>query len=314
MNTSCASAANYQEFAALLGKTETTADLFELFLGHLDLIEHADAQRVIGAQTPRSWPQFALRSMSKLARLIVARRQPVDAMATYERHWSAHDSRSHRKRLIKTKDYLFGNRIYKISEVTFSVLLAQTLIKLFKQFVQQDDAVVVELGCGAGRNLFTIRSLFPSTECIGVDLSTAGPEFASTLARRLDADGMTFLGGIDISDAARMAPLGAMLGGRTPVVITIGCLEVVPETARVIEQILALKPRCVIHFEPVLELHRGMFPSRDYFARRHLVAGGYATSLLSILERHDRIDMVTTRRGGIGKALLEYSILVWKPK
>jgi hypothetical protein len=57
------------------------------------------------------------------------------------------------------------------------------------------------------------------------------------------------------------------------VVITIGCLEVVPETARAIEQILALQPRCVIHFEPVLELHTGFFPGRDYFARRHLIAG-----------------------------------------
>jgi len=314
MNISCAKAASYQEFAALLGKTETTADLFDLFLGHLDLIEHADAHLVIGDQAPRSWRQFAVRSIPKLARLMVARRQPVDAIATYERHWSAHDARSHRKRLIKKKDYLFGNRIYKISEVTFSVLLAQTLIKLFKEFVQQDDAVVVELGCGAGRNLFTIRSLFPSTECIGIDLSTAGPEFASALARRLDADGMTFLGGIDISAGALMAPLGSALCGRSPVVITVGCLEVVPETARVIEQILTLKPRCVIHFEPVLELHRGFFPSRDYFARRHLIAGGYTTSLLSILEQHDRIEMVTSRRGGIGKALLEYSVLVWKPK
>jgi hypothetical protein len=38
------------------------------------------------------------------------------------------------------------------------------------------------------------------------------------------------------------------------------------------------------------------------------------TSLLTILEQHDRIEMVTRRRGGIGKALLEYSVLVWKPK
>jgi SAM-dependent methyltransferase len=252
--------------------------------------------------------------MSKLARLVVARRQPVDAKANYERRWSSHGAKSHKKRQIKPRDYLIGNRIYRISEVTFSVLHTQTLIKLFKQFIRQDDAVVVELGCGNGRNLFIIRSLFPSTECVGVDLSNAGPEFASTLMRQLDADGLTFLGDVDITDGARMARLGAVLCGRSPVVITVGCLEVVPDTARVIEQILALKPRCVIHFEPVLELHRGFFPGRDYFARRHLIAGGYMTSLLSILEEHDRIEMVTRRRAGIGKALLEYSVLVWKPR
>lgn len=314
MKTSCARAASYQEFAALLAKTDTTADLFDLFLGHLDLIEHTDASLVIGNQASRSWGQFALSSMSKLARLMVARRQPVDAKANYERRWSHHGAKSHRKRLLKPRDYLIGDRIHTISEGTFSVLLTQALIKLFKQFIQQDDGVVVELGCGNGRNLFVIRSLFPSHECIGVDISNAGPEFALAMARQLDADGLTFLGDIDITDGALMARVGAMLRGRSPVVITIGCLEVVPETARAIEQILALKPRCVIHFEPVLELHRGSFPSRDYFARRHLIAGGYMTSLLSILEQHDRIEMVTRRRGGLGKALLEYSVVVWKPR
>jgi hypothetical protein len=314
MNTSCARAASYQEFAALLGKTETTVDQFDLFLGHLDLIEHADAHLVIGDQASRSWRQFALHSMPKLARLIVARRQPVDAKANYERRWSHNDSKSHRKRLIKPRDYLIGDRIYRITEAAFSVLLMQALIKVFKQFVRQDDAVVVELGCGIGRNLFVIRSLFPSTECIGVDLSNAGPEFASALMRQFDADRMTFLGDIDIRDGAPMARLGAVVRERSPVVITIGCLEVVPETARVIEQILALKPRCVIHFEPVLELHRGLFPGRDYFARRHLIVGGYTTSLLSILEQHDQIEIVTRRRAGLGKALLEYSVLVWRPR
>jgi hypothetical protein len=309
-----ARAASYQEFAALLAKTETTADLFDLFLGHLELIEHADARLVIGGQPSRSWRQFALRSMSKLAGLMVARRQPVDAKANYERRWSHHGAKSHRKRLIKPRDYLIGDRIYSISEGTFSVLLTQALITLFKQFIQQDDGVVVELGCGNGRNLFVIRALFPSVECIGVDISNAGPEFASTLAPQLGADRMTFLGDIDITDGALMARVGAMIRGRLVVVITIGCLEVVPETARAIEQILALKPRCVIHFEPVLELHTGIFPSRDYFARRHLIAGGYMTSLLTILQQHDRVDILTCRRAGLGKALLEYSVLVWKPR
>jgi SAM-dependent methyltransferase len=314
MKTSCDKAANYQEFAALLAKTETTADLFDLFLGHLDLIEQANARLVIGSQPSRSWRQLALGSMAKLAGLMVARRQSEDAKAVYERRWSHHGAKSHRKRLLKPRDYLIGDRIHTISEGTFSVLLTQALIKLFRQFIQHDDGVVVELGCGNGRNLFVIRSLFPSIECIGVDISNAGPEFASTMARQLDADGLTFLGDIDITDGARMAPVGAMLQGRSAVVITIGCLEVVPDTARAIEQILALKPRCVIHFEPVLELHTGVFPSRDYFARRHLISGGYMTSLLSILERHDRVEMVTRRRGGLGKVLLEYSVVVWKPK
>jgi SAM-dependent methyltransferase len=314
MKTSCARAANYQEFAALLARTETTADLFDLFLGHLDLIEHADSRLVIGDLPSTSWRQFALRSVPKLARLMVARRQPVDAKANYERRWSHHGAKSHRKRLLKPRDYLIGDRIHTISEGTFSVLLTQALITLFKQFIQQDDGVVVELGCGNGRNLFVIRSLFPSIECIGVDLSTAGPEFASAMVQQLDADGMTFFGDIDITDGALMARVGAMLRGRTVVVITIGCLEVVPKTTRAIEQILALKPRCVIHFEPVLELHTGGFPSRDYFARRHLIAGGYMTSLLTILEQHDRVEIVTRRRGGLGKALLEYSVLVWRPK
>jgi SAM-dependent methyltransferase len=314
MKTSCARAASYQEFAALLAKTDTTADLFDLFLGHLDLIEHTDPSLVIGNQASRSWGQFALSSMSKLARLMVARRQPVDAKANYERRWSHHGTKSHRKRLLKPRDYLIGDRIHTISEGTFSVLLTQALIKLFKQFIQQDDGVVVELGCGNGRNLFVIRSLFPSIECIGVDISNAGPEFALAMARQLDADGLTFLGDIDITDGALMARVGAMIRGRSVVVITIGCLEVVPDTARAIEQILGLKPRCVIHFEPVLELHTGVFPSRDYFARRHLIAGGYMTSLLTILEQHDRVDIVTRRRAGLGKALLEYCVLVWKPK
>jgi SAM-dependent methyltransferase len=314
MKTSCDKAANYQEFAALLAKTETTADLFDLFLGHLDLIEQANARLVIGSQPSRSWRQLALGSMAKLAGLMVARRQSEDAKAVYERRWSHHGAKSHRKRLLKPRDYLIGDRIHSISEGTFSVLLTQTLIALFKQFVQQDDGVVVELGCGNGRNLFVIRSLFPSVECIGVDISNAGPEFASAMAQQLDADRMTFLGDIDITDGALMAPVGAMLRGRSVVVMTIGCLEVVPDTGRAIEQILALKPRCVIHFEPVLELLTGAFPSRDYFARRHLIAGGYMTSLLTILEQDERIEIVARRRAGLGKALLEYSVLVWKPK
>jgi hypothetical protein len=104
MTTSCSRAASYQEFAALLGKTETTADQFDLFLGHLDLIEQADARLVIGDQPSRSWRQWAIRSMSTLARLMVARRQLVDAKANYERRWLHHDSKSHRKRLIKPRD------------------------------------------------------------------------------------------------------------------------------------------------------------------------------------------------------------------
>jgi hypothetical protein len=38
------------------------------------------------------------------------------------------------------------------------------------------------------------------------------------------------------------------------------------------------------------------------------------TSLLSILEQHDRVEVVTRRRGGLGNALLEYSVVAWKPK
>lgn len=293
-------------------KCTTPEDALIALLTHLDIIENTPFRQFVKPFPRESWPAFLWRDRRRLARLL--RHAPSAGTqgihVRYDQHWAADDFRAQRKR---RRDYLVGGMVYRMPELAFTGVLLHYVTSVFRTHIRPGDRVV-EFGCGAGRNLFTLRRLFPALRLQGFDISPSGVAACRHTAERL---GITDLevGVLDLTDAAAFSAATATIEPGA-VLMTMGCLECVPDTPAVVSRLLGLRPRLVIHCEPLYELHKGGALSRDFFTRRHLARVGYMKTLVTsvgALQREGRARIVACERTGLGKALLEYSLLVWAP-
>jgi hypothetical protein len=158
-----------------------------------------------------------------------------------------------------------------------------------------DTARLVELGTGYGYNLFALHLTHPDWTFKGFDISPNGIAAGREIADHFGLSDKVSFGHIDLTDAAD--PTLAEIAGET--VFTYFCIEQIPyDVRKVVENIIAARPKRVINIEPTTELLDLTRP-RDLVSLVYIRSVDYQTQLfttLDELERQGRIRILARER------------------
>jgi hypothetical protein len=158
-----------------------------------------------------------------------------------------------------------------------------------------DAREIVELGTGYGANLFALSLARPDLTFKGFDISANGIAAGNAIARHFGLSDRVSFDHIDLTDAADAS--FRLIEGAT--VFTHFCIEQIPyDVGKVVENILAAKPRRVINIEPTTEL-LDLTQVRDIVSFAYIRTVDYQTKLFTILddlERKGRIRIIARER------------------
>jgi hypothetical protein len=202
-------------------------------------------------------------------------------------------------------------RLQSIPVASYYRYRARRLISLLSEFDLGVDRLL-EVGSGAGRNLFAAATARRWRELRGLELSRTGNEVVSTVARHFSLDTVS-AGPIDLLD--RGSPGFAELPGA--VAFTHYCLEQLPShTEAVLTNLADAGVRRVIHIEPTLELfsHGSL---RDLASIAYIWRQNYLADLITTarrLEKQGVLRIVEVRRLDFAPTLRNTpTLLVWEP-
>jgi len=149
-------------------------------------------------------------------------------------------------------------------------------VKKFTPFIKPDDHII-ELGCGYGRHLFTLKKYGFKNRMSGYDISTNAIEVAQQINKKFDM-------GIDFGVQDYTQKLEIDLQGKT--VFTYATLEQVKYALeKAIDNIINGQPRQVIHFETVPQLLDNNFYKLMVTLNRF--RKDYPSKLLNILQQKE---------------------------
>jgi len=176
-----------------------------------------------------------------------------------------------------------------------------------------DAKDIVELGTGYGYNLFSLHHSHPDWILKGFDISPNGITAGREIADRFAISDKISLDRIDLTDASD--PNLAAIAGK--VVLTYFCIEQIPyDVRKVIENIIAAKPKRVINIEPTTELLE-LFRPRDLVSLFYIRSVDYQTQLfttLNELERQGRIRIIARERMPFAPSINNDGFLYcWEP-
>lgn len=176
-----------------------------------------------------------------------------------------------------------------------------------------DAQQIVELGCGYGYNLLSLHVNCPNLTLKGFDIAPNGIAAGREIAEHFDLSDKILLDRIDLTDA-RDRNLSAIAG---QVVFTYFCIEQIPyDVHKVVENIIAAKPKRVINIEPTTELLDLTNP-RDLVSLVYIRSVDYQTQLFSTLdqlEREGRIRIVARERMPFAPSINNDGFLYcWEP-
>ncbi|MEO5883658.1 MAG: class I SAM-dependent methyltransferase [Caldimonas sp.] len=171
---------------------------------------------------------------------------------------------------------------------------------------------LVEVGCGAGRNLFCAAASGRWKEIRGLDLSPTGIEIVKTVASRFGLPEVS-AGPIDLLDPK--SPGFDEI--RDQVCFTYHCLEQLPaHTGSVLRNLADASPRRVIHIEPTRELF-SLASLKDWASISYLWRQNYLADLVTSarrLEREGVLRVIAIRRLEFAPTLRNSpTLLVWEP-
>jgi hypothetical protein len=143
---------------------------------------------------------------------------------------------------------------------------------------------IVELGTGYGYNLFSLHLNHPHWTLKGFDIAPNGIETGREVAAHFGLSDKVVLDRIDLTDGAD--PNFAAIKGE--VVFTYFCIEQIPyDVRKVVDNIIAARPKRVINIEPTTELLDLANP-RDIVSFLYIRSVDYQTQLFSTLEEYER--------------------------
>jgi hypothetical protein len=176
-----------------------------------------------------------------------------------------------------------------------------------------DAKGVVELGTGYGYNLFSLHHSHPDWTLKGLDISANGITAGREIANRFAISDKISLDRIDLTDASD-PNLAAITG---EVVLTYFCIEQIPyDVRKVIENIIAARPKRVINIEPTTELLE-LFRPRDLVSLLYIRSVDYQTQLFTTLnnmEREGRIRILARERMPFAPSINNDGFLYcWEP-
>jgi hypothetical protein len=159
----------------------------------------------------------------------------------------------------------------------------------------ENSGHIVELGAGYGLNLFLLYLSRPDWTFAGFDISANGITAGNEIARHFGLSDVISLDRIDLTDA-NDPNLSAI---KDQTVFTCFCIEQIPyDVRKVVENIIAAKPKRVINIEPTTEL-LDLTKPRDVVSFAYIRSVDYQTKLFTTLdefERQGRIRVVARER------------------
>jgi len=204
---------------------------------------------------------------------------------------------------------LFG-RFVQTSNPQFELRWYEIFRHWFFQtnFGQFDN--IFEFGCGSGFNVAELAQLYTKAKIFGLDWAQPSVDIINELRSRkgLNVEGRLF--DFFHPDQALVIPPNSA-------VFTIGALEQTGTNWNsFLEFLLAKKPKCVFHVEPIHEWYDEE-SLVDYTAMKaHAVRNfwrGFPPKLAE-LEREGRVKILHTKRAYFGSLVLEgYSQITWSP-
>jgi SAM-dependent methyltransferase len=169
---------------------------------------------------------------------------------------------------------------------------------------------IFEFGCGSGFNVAELAHLYPKAKIYGLDWAQPSVDIVNELRTRksLNVEGRAF--DFFHPDTSLDVPPGSA-------VVTIGALEQTGTNwGTFLDFLLAKKPRCVFHIEPIYEWYDES-NLVDYTAIKAHAARNFWRGFpprLKELERAGRLRILHSKRAYFGSLVLEgFSQLSWVP-
>lgn len=154
---------------------------------------------------------------------------------------------------------------------------------------------IVELGAGCGINLLSLHLSRPDWRLHGFDIAPNGIAAGREIAAHYGLSDRISFDRIDLTDGNH--PSYASI--RDQVVFTYFCIEQIPyDVRKVVDNIIAAKPKRVIHIEPTTEMLNLSSP-RDIVSFLYIRSVDYQTELFSTLndyERQGRVRILARER------------------
>ena len=201
---------------------------------------------------------------------------------------------------------IFDKKLYKISK--YQVQEWQHRNQVIKKFISNSDEIV-EIGCGYGRQLFSLRADNVLNNLKGYDLSKIGIE----TARKIN-DHFCCNVEFDLIDLTKNYE-NELLCGKT--VYSVYALEQMKHyMEKVILNLIESKPKQVLHFEVSVESLN--WNLKGLATRLYLTSKDYQTNLLKILRKYEKKGLLKiTHIERLGYSLNphnECSLIRWVPK
>lgn len=172
---------------------------------------------------------------------------------------------------------------------------------------------LMELGCGFGNVLLSLARRFGANvpQFIGGEYTESGIKLLDYLARQE---------GLGVQSTRCDLAVPGILSLPVPkdaVIYTSYATHYIPHLApRFVEDLCALSPRIIYHFEPCYE-HMAVDSVVGLMRQRYIEINGYNRNLVTLLEaeaKAGRIQIISQQRCVFGRnALLPASIIAWKP-
>jgi len=180
---------------------------------------------------------------------------------------------------------------------------------LFDKYFSDYDSIY-DIGCGSSYNLVELCKKFPEKKIYGFDFVQSSVDIVNEISEyyKFNSEGKIF----DITNPDRDINLDD-----NSLVFTGGVIEqVAGKFEKFVEYLLEMKPKLVVHVEPIYELYDQdiLF---DYLAAKFHHKRGYTRGYLPRLrelEKENKIEIIKLKRLNFGSLLMEgYTCIVWKP-
>ena len=185
-----------------------------------------------------------------------------------------------------------------------------SLLRSSRTFPQ---TVSLELGCGYGSVILGLarKASFQDIPYFAADFTRTGPELAELIGRQ---ESITLITGrADL----RSNPVTEMDLPPGSIIYTAYAAQYVePLGSAFVDGLIALKPKVVVHVEPVFE-HCDPATLLGLLRQRYIQANGYNRNLSTILHDHERqgsLEIIHESVPGFGpNPLLAASVIAWRP-
>jgi len=202
---------------------------------------------------------------------------------------------------------LLNGEIHSCTDFEYTKILRKQFADNLKNYLNSNT--IIELGCGNGKHLFSLRAFGFKNNMEGYDISQNAIKSCRLKNDYFDSD--IKFDTLDLT--TELESLGTL---KNKIVFSAHSLEQLKRyTDKIILDLIKLKPKRVIHFEPVPELYA--FSMRDIISRMYNYAHDYQNNLLVTLKKYEKRKMLKIidvhRLGTSMNPLNETTLINWVP-